>query len=52
MNYIIVKSYILYELENEVNNRLFEGYKCLGGVAIDSTGSTVFYLQAMIKENE
>lgn len=50
-NYKIVQSESIPLLTSKVNKLLEEGWKVEGSIQVDSTGSTVMYLQTLVKEN-
>ena len=48
LEYIVVQRTHVFDLVKEVNERIEEGYKPLGGVCVTSTG---LYIQALMKEH-
>lgn len=50
MNYKIIQSVSKQDFIMLCNNMIKDGYKPLGGIAIDRWGAEITYLQAFIKE--
>lgn len=52
MGYVILENDDALQLTAEVNRRMTEGWKPLGGVACyyDSAKQTAYYVQAMVRE--
>lgn len=48
--YTVIERSTLTNLEDVVNKYLAKGFVTVGGVAIDSDPSSVYYLQAVAKE--
>jgi hypothetical protein len=49
MRYIIIEKRNVQELETEIENRLYDGYSCQGGICVSSQDGFIWYTQAMTK---
>lgn len=52
MEYVIFSDRDTWALEAEVNARLKQGWRLVGGVAVEVRGIDTYYSQAMLKGGE
>lgn len=52
MEYTVVADERLDVLVSRVNDRIFEGFKPLGGIVVTNDGESDYYYQTMLKEAE